>query len=44
MKIFWSWQSDHPGAISRHLVREALELAVASLNEELAIEEPERAG
>lgn len=42
MKIFWSWQSDHPGAISRHLVREALELAVASLNEELAIEEPER--
>lgn len=42
MKIFWSWQSDHPGAISRHLVREALELAVASLNQELAIEEPER--
>lgn len=42
MKIFWSWQSDHPGAISRHLVREALELAVASLNEELAIEEAER--
>lgn len=42
MKIFWSWQSDHPGAISRHLVRDALELAVASLNEELSIEEPER--
>jgi len=42
MNIFWSWQSDHPGNISRHLVREALELAVASLNEELAIEEPER--
>ena len=42
MKIFWSWQSDHPGNISRHLVREALELAVASLNEELAVEEPER--
>lgn len=42
MKIFWSWQSDHLGAISRHLVREALELAVASLNQELAIEEPER--
>jgi hypothetical protein len=30
------------GNISRHLVREALELAVASLNAELAIEEPER--
>lgn len=42
MKIFWSWQSDHPGNISRHLVRSALELAVASLNEELAIEEPDR--
>ena len=42
MKIFWSWQSDHPGKISRHLVREALEVAVGSLNEELAIEEPER--
>lgn len=44
MKIFWSWQSDHPGAVSRHFVREALELAVASLNQELAIEEPERPG
>jgi hypothetical protein len=42
MKIFWSWQSDLPGDISRHFVREALELAVASLNEDLAIEEPER--
>ena len=42
MKIFWSWQSDHPGKISRHLIREALELAVVSLNEELDIEEPER--
>ncbi len=31
LKIFWSWQSDHMGNISRHLVREALELAVASL-------------
>lgn len=42
MKIFWSWQSDHDGKISRHLVREALELAAASLNEDLAVEEPER--
>jgi hypothetical protein len=42
MKIFWSWQSDHPGAVSRHVVREALELAVTSLNQDLAIEEPER--
>lgn len=42
MKVFWSWQSDHDGKISRHLVREALELAAASLNEDLAVEEPER--
>jgi hypothetical protein len=42
MKIFWSWQSDRPGKISRHLVREALELAVDELNKDLAIEEPER--
>ena len=42
MKIFWSWQSDHDGSVSRHLIREALELAAASLNDELAVEEPER--
>jgi hypothetical protein len=42
MKIFWSWQSDHDGKISRHLVREALELAAANMNEDLAVEEPER--
>ena len=42
MKIFWSWQSDHPGNVSRHFVRTALEQAVASLKEELSIDEPER--
>jgi hypothetical protein len=42
MKIFWSWQSDHPGKISRHFVREALEAAIKALNEDLAIEEPQR--
>jgi len=42
MKVFWSWQSDHPGVVSRHLVHEALQLAVTSRNEELAFEEPER--
>jgi hypothetical protein len=42
MKIFWSWQSDHPGKISRHFVRDALEAAIKALNEDLAIEEPER--
>ena len=42
MKIFWSWQSDHPGAISRHFVRDAIEFALNALNEDLAIEEPDR--
>lgn len=42
MKVFWSWQSDHPGRISRHFVREALELAVEQLNESPEIQEAER--
>jgi hypothetical protein len=42
MKVFWSWQSDHPGKISRHFVREALEGAIDELNQEKDIEEPER--
>jgi len=42
MKIFWSWQSDLPGKISRHFVREALEDAVDALNEERSVYEPER--
>ncbi|CAA2137259.1 hypothetical protein [Hyphomicrobium sp. ghe19] len=32
MKVFWSWQSDTPGKIGRHFVREALEQAIAELN------------
>jgi hypothetical protein len=31
MKVLWSWQSDHPGQVSRHFVREALEQAIADL-------------
>ncbi|MGH1352151.1 MAG: hypothetical protein ACRBBN_15280 [Methyloligellaceae bacterium] len=42
MKIFWSWQSDLPGKISRHFVRKALMNAVKSLNEEHDIQEPDR--
>ena len=42
MKVFWSWQSDLPGKISRHFVRHALDQAIAELNATLAVEEPLR--
>jgi hypothetical protein len=42
MKVFWSWQSDLPGKISRHFIRDALDQAIAELNATLAVEEPER--
>jgi hypothetical protein len=40
MKIFWAWQADIPGAISRHFVRGALEEAVDRLKTPPDIEEP----
>jgi hypothetical protein len=40
MKIFWSWQSDTPGNIGRHFVRETLEDAIRQLKEAPEIEEP----
>ena len=42
MKVFWSWQSDTPGKIGRHFVRQALEEVLAELKAELTIEEPGR--
>jgi hypothetical protein len=42
MKIFWSWQSDTPGKIGRHFVREAIENALTELNEDPTIEESDR--
>jgi hypothetical protein len=42
MKIFWSWQSDTPGAIGRFLVRDALRLAVERLKQDPEIDEPTR--
>jgi hypothetical protein len=42
MKIFWSWQSDSPGNIGRHFVREALETTLTELNQELQIHESDR--
>ena len=34
MKVFWAWQSDHPRAISRDVVRTALEAAIEHLKAE----------
>lgn len=44
MKVFWSWQSDLPGKISRHFIRDALDQAITELNADLAVEEPNRDG
>jgi hypothetical protein len=40
MKVFWSWQSDSPGNIGRHFVRDTLEAAIKVLKEPSAVEEP----
>ncbi len=40
MKVFWSWQSDTPGKVGRHFVRDALKLAIEALRQAPAIEEP----
>lgn len=41
MKVFWLWQSDTPGKIGRHFIREALSAAIADLTVEAEVEEPE---
>ena len=40
MKIFWSWQSDTPGRIGRHFVRDAVRLAIEQLKRAPDVEEP----
>src|SRR6201988_428825 len=40
MKMFWSWQSDKPGKIGPHFVRDALKLAIESLKQAPEVEEP----
>lgn len=40
MKVFWSWQSDTPGKIGRHFVRDALKDAIDTLKRAPDIEEP----
>ena len=42
MKVFWSWQSDHPGKISRRFVRDAIERAILSLQQDPDVEEAAR--
>jgi hypothetical protein len=42
MKVFWSWQSDTPGRIGRHLVRRALDKAIEELKETPEVEESKR--
>lgn len=34
MKIFWSWQSDLPGKISRHFIKESITEAIQELKQE----------
>jgi hypothetical protein len=41
LKVFWSWQSDTPGKIGRHFIREALAAAISDLKVEAEVEEPE---
>lgn len=41
LKVFWSWQSDTPGNIGRHFVREALEVALHELNADTTVVERE---
>lgn len=41
MKIFWSWQSDTPGKIGRHFIRDVLNDAIAEIKSSGQIEEPD---
>ena len=43
MKIFWAWQFDLPGKIARHFIRNALETAIAQVNQTDEIDEPDEA-
>ena len=43
MKIFWAWQFDLPARIARTFIREALEAAIAKINQVEDIEEPDEA-
>jgi hypothetical protein len=40
VKVFWSWQSDTPGKVGRHFIREALSKAISDLKIEIELDEP----
>src|SRR5271166_3316347 len=40
MKVFWSWQSDTPGKIGRHFIRDALNAAIEQLKQTPDVQEP----
>ncbi len=42
MKIFYSWQSDLPGASHRHFIRSALDRAIAEVSQDPELEEADR--
>jgi hypothetical protein len=42
MKIFYSWQSDTPDKVGKSFIRNAIDEAVASIAEEMDLEEAER--
>lgn len=42
MKVFWSWQNDFSPKCCRHFIRDALEMAVNNVGEELGLEDSER--
>lgn len=39
MKIFWSWQSDIDGKISRHFIKECLTEAIKEISNEISLDE-----
>jgi len=41
-KIFWSWQSDHEGKISRFFIRDCFNEAIKNISDELELETHER--
>jgi hypothetical protein len=40
VKVFWSWQSDTPGKIGRHFVRDVLRAAIDDLKQTIEVDEP----
>lgn len=43
MKVFWSWQSDTPASCNKDFVKQALQLALERVSDELGLDEANRA-